>query len=347
MNDGQTGVLQLLGKPASAASATDKLAALWRVLVPADVRKALTGGTAKRLIVVPDGPLALLPFETLVVRSGRSAQYLLDAGPPVLYGPSAAVLYNLAARTPSKRSEREPVLTVGNPAYGRGTTQAASVGPGVLGDLGSRSRYGAVGGKLLPLPYSGLESKWVADAFNNQGLTAVRLEGPQATKANLKSLLAGRRVVHLACHGLTDDAYGNFFGALALTPGPHPNDASDDGFLTLAEIYQLNLKGCDLAILSACETNYGPQQQGEGVWALSRGFLVAGARRVVASNWLVDDEAAATLINYFCGCLAEAEKKGGPADYAEALRKAKRAVRQQDKWKDPYYWGTFVLVGPS
>ena len=54
---------------------------------------------------------------------------------------------------------------------------------------------------------------------------------------------------------------------------------------------ELAIKDCELAILSACETNYGPQQKGEGVWALSRGFLVAGARRVVASNWLVDDEA--------------------------------------------------------
>ena len=58
----------------------------------------------------------------------------------------------------------------------------------------------------------------------------------------------------------------------------------------------MNLKGCELAILSACDTNFGPEQRGEGVWALSRGFLVAGSRRVVASNWLVDDEAAASLV---------------------------------------------------
>ena len=69
---------------------------------------------------------------------------------------------------------------------------------------------------------------------------------------------AGRRMVHLACHGLADQAYGNFFGALALTPGADPNNPADDGFLTLAEIYDLNLKDCELAILSACETNYGP-----------------------------------------------------------------------------------------
>ena len=63
--------------------------------------------------------------------------------------------------------------------------------------------------------------------------------------------------------------------------GEPTDDAADDGFLTLAEIYQLDLRRCELAILSACETNFGPQQQGEGVWAISRGFLVAGSRRQV------------------------------------------------------------------
>jgi CHAT domain-containing protein len=132
-----------------------------------------------------------------------------------------------------------------------------------------------------------------------------------------------------------------------LAPGKNPADSADDGFLTLPEIYELDLKACELAILSACETNYGPEQRGEGVWALSRGFLVAGARRIVASNWLVDDEAAASLISYFCGGLAAAEKEGSRVDYAQALHNAQRWVRQQDKWSSPYYWGTFVFMGPN
>ena len=83
---------------------------------------------------------------------------------------------------------------------------------------------------------------------------------------------------------------------------------------------------------------------------MSRGFLVAGARRVVASNWLVDDEAAASLISYFCSIIAKAEAAGEKPDYAEALWRAKRWVRNHPdhpEWKNPYYWGTFVLVGPN
>jgi CHAT domain-containing protein len=139
-----------------------------------------------------------------------------------------------------------------------------------------------------------------------------------------------------------------------VAPGPNSaSDAADNGFLTLAEIYELDLNACELAILSACQTNYGPEQEGEGVWGLSRGFLVAGARRVVASNWLVDDEAAAHLMSYFCGNVAKTSKTTSPGndtaqpDYAVAMQLAKREVRKKEKWRSPYYWATFVLVGPN
>jgi CHAT domain-containing protein len=185
----------------------------------------------------------------------------------------------------------------------------------------------------------------VARNFNDAGIKAIILSQATATERGVRECSPGRRVLHLACHGMTDANYGNYFGALAFTPGPAVR-TDDDGFLTLAEICELNLKGCEMAILSACQTNYGPQQKGEGTWALSRGFLVAGARRVVASNWLVDDKAAASLVSYFCAGLAQAEKAGQPVDHAAALQAAKRWVRKQPGWQSPYYWASLVLVGP-
>jgi CHAT domain-containing protein/Tfp pilus assembly protein PilF len=357
LNRRGTGVVQQLQDARHAADAQAKLAVLWQALVPQAYRDALVSGKLKRLVVVPDGALSLLPFETLVVRPGPSPQYLLDVGPPIRYGPSATVLRNLTERVAAAvPAGREPVLTVGNPDYGveppaappgHPLGPAAPAGAPPLDQLAARSRYSARGGKLTPLPFSGTESQWVADVFGERGIRAARLEGRQATKANLESLIEDRRLVHLACHGFAEQSYGNFYGALALAPGPKTGDPADDGFLTLADIYQLHIKACELAILSACQTNFGPQQNGEGVWALSRGFLVAGARRVLASNWLVDDEAAASLVSYFCGGVALAEQAGKPPDYADALHRAKRWVRQQDKWQSPYYWGTFVLVGPN
>jgi CHAT domain-containing protein len=67
----------------------------------------------------------------------------------------------------------------------------------------------------------------------------------------------------------------------------------------------------------------------------------------VASNWLVDDEAAADLVSVYASHLARAEKGNQPADHAASLRDAKRWVRAQEKWKAPYYWAALVLIGPS
>jgi CHAT domain-containing protein len=70
----------------------------------------------------------------------------------------------------------------------------------------------------------------------------------------------------------------------------------------------------------------------------------------VASDWLVDDEATATLVSYFATGVAAGQKGGGAADYAAALQAAKRGLRNNDEhpqWKQPFYWGPLVLVGPN
>ena len=334
-------------KPEDLKRLTARLSALWQILIPESERELLTNGKCKRLIVVPDGPLALFPFESLVVQGEQDPEYLLDRGPSILYGPSLSVLYNLLGRSKAPHGTGNSVLTVADPVYPQETQLASVQGLGLL-EMTSRTRYAGIGGQLNRLPYTAEESNVVKDVFTKVGLAASSLMREAATEANLRQSVTGRRIVHLACHGLTDQAHGNFFGALALTPGkPVQTDSADDGFLTLSEIYELNTKGCELAILSACQTNYGPQQKGEGVWALSRGFLVSGSKRVVASNWLVNDEAGARLIQYYCTALANDEKQSRPADYAKQLQSAKKWVRGQASWKHPYFWSTFVLVGPQ
>src|SRR5208337_5603498 len=104
------------------------------------------------------------------------------------------------------------------------------------------------GGKLPRLPYSGREAQWVAKAFQDAGVKAGVFTGASATEAGVRYWAPGRKLVHLACHGLTDQSLGNFYGALALAPGPSAGaDPADDGFLMLAEICALDLKGCELA----------------------------------------------------------------------------------------------------
>ncbi|MGH7597746.1 MAG: CHAT domain-containing protein, partial [bacterium] len=100
-----------------------------------------------------------------------------------------------------------------------------------------------------------------------------------------------------------------------------------------------------LAVLSACQTNIGPFFEGEGVFALSRGFLAAGAPRVVASQWQVNDKSTAELIGAFFQSIAVAEKAGKEVNYTRALWDAKRELRGQKQWAEPYFWAAFVMAG--
>ncbi|QDU25104.1 CHAT domain protein [Anatilimnocola aggregata] len=343
-NDQKTGILQLLRQSEYVANerpTTDKLFALWQILIPPTERALLMQGDVQRLLIVPDGDLTMLPWEALVVEAGQVPQYLLDVGPPILYCPSATILCNLARRAATPHSAGQlNVLTVGDPVYG---AVAEDRGRG-----GSTSKQRGVVGQLSRLPYSGLESGWVEQIMTKAGMKVSKLTGSAASEAEIRQRLSGQHFIHFACHGLVDPSYGNLFGALAVTAGnSRAVNESEDGFLTLAEIYKLDLRSAELTILSACDTNAGPTQSGEGVWSLSRGFLVAGSRRVVASNWVVDDQAGATLISYYSRNLTKEGKLSATPDYAQALHSAKRSIRKEEKWRNPFYWSSLVLVGPN
>jgi CHAT domain-containing protein len=117
--------------------------------------------------------------------------------------------------------------------------------------------------------------------------------------------------------------------------------------LQLHEIYKLKLGGTELAVLSACNTGIGSNVEGEGVFSLTRGFLSAGASRVVASLWAVNDASTATMMEVFFKRILAAERAGEVVDYAGALREAKKRIRDEPGWEHPFFWAPFVLVGPS
>ncbi|HEX5042916.1 MAG TPA: CHAT domain-containing protein [Candidatus Polarisedimenticolaceae bacterium] len=298
--------------PSGAAAMIAGLHALWKVLVPAALWPRLA--TARTVLVLPDGALNLLPFESLVVRAGadaKASRFWLDAGPVLRYAPSATLARDLARRPVPPRAS-DLALVVSDPAY-------------------------PSGGPLGRLPGTAREAEAVQDAL--RGAAEVeRLQGNAAREPAVRSALPGKRYLHLATHGLLDPGEGELFAGLALTPPPSPAGGEDDGFLRLHEIYGLRLDA-DLAVLSACESNAGRVVAGEGVFALSRGFLVAGARRVVASQWPVDDASTASLMGELYREMAAG------SDAAFALRDAKRSLRRDRRWADPLFWAPFVLTG--
>jgi CHAT domain-containing protein len=100
-------------------------------------------------------------------------------------------------------------------------------------------------------------------------------------------------------------------------------------------------------VLSACQTNVGPQLPLEAGVSLAGGFLAAGAGRVVASHWGVDDRSTAALMAALFDGVMAAPARGESMSYARALRQARLRLRNSADWSAPYHWAPFVLVGPG
>ncbi len=206
---------------------------------------------------------------------------------------------------------------------------------------------------------------------------ALVLRGADATEGELKRLLSGRSFLHFATHGFFDpkglpsmweevERKGRVEVAMpdelrrvtGLLPGllsglvcaganrPRAPTETDDGFLTAEEIGWLDLSGCELVALSACQTGLGNQRGGgEGLASVARAFQFAGTKSVVASLWNVGDESAADLMTRFYDHLW----LGGETK-SDALRNAQLAILKEmriahDGDARPWTWGAFVLNG--
>jgi len=145
------------------------------------------------------------------------------------------------------------------------------------------------------------------------------------------------RIVHFATHGLID-ARRPALSSLVLSLVDE-RGAPIDGYLRMSDIYNRRLP-VDLVVLSACRTALGADMRGEGLVGLTRGFMYAGARRVVASLWQVDDQATAQLMTRFYRHMLT----GGERP-AAALRAAQRELAADPRWSAPYFWAGFVIQG--
>jgi CHAT domain-containing protein/tetratricopeptide (TPR) repeat protein len=313
------------------------------VFLPEALRTKVRDSGAESLLVVPDGPLHRLPLEAILIHAGPEPRYVLDEFPPIHYAPSASILALLADRPAISKTAAGSLLSVGNPAYPQKLLDKVKSAKSPKADADTQRSILSLQGQLPLLPGSAEECKKVRAHFTSARV--VSLEGPAATERDVARAVAGKQFVHIAAHGFADERFGNLFGALALTPPAGESTPDNDGFLTLHEIYRLPLSDCDLAVLSACVTNVGPQQPLEAGVTLATGFLSAGARRVVASHWNVDDASTAVLMDTFFRDVTSAGDSH--VSYARALQDARKRVRSNREWAAPYHWAAFVLIGPD
>jgi CHAT domain-containing protein len=312
--------------------------ALSRMLLGGVADRLETDWKGKRLLIVSSGALAYLPFGALPSPAGDSTRPLL-LDHEVVFAPSASVL--LAQRQEARPSApsvsvavlADPVFEKADPRVGaRGpAASAAAVPVGLTRAMESLGRAG-----FTRLPFSRREADAIAALVPSSSLLKATDFAASRTLV-ARGALDHHRIVHFATHGLLDSEHPDLSGlVLSLVD---EKGAPVDGFLRMHEIYNLHLPA-DLVVLSACQTALGREIRGEGLVGLTRGFMYAGARAVVASLWQVDDESTAELMKRFYRAMLKDGRR--PAD---ALRAAQLELSRHPRWAAPFYWAGFVLQG--
>ncbi|HET6976036.1 MAG TPA: CHAT domain-containing tetratricopeptide repeat protein [Pyrinomonadaceae bacterium] len=316
------------------------------------LRPALSKIGKKRLVILADGALQYVPFGALLVpgQTQASADLVpLIVNNEIIYEPSATALAlireaprPIATKTVAvfadpvfsktddrvvaarKDSNTEPAKTASTRELKRALRDA--------GDVGSVDG----GFRLDRLSFSrGEADAIIAAAPAGSAMKALDFDASRARVLNLE--LKQYQIVHFATHGILNGNHPELSGLVFSLVDEHGQ--TEDGFLKLSDIYNLDLP-LDLIVLSACQTAVGKQVRGEGLIGLTRGFMYAGALRVVASLWNVQDEATAELMKRFYNYLLE---KKMPA--AAALRRAQLDLIERHGAARPYYWAGFVLQG--
>lgn len=272
----------------------------------------------RQVAVVADGALQLVPFSLL---RSRPAAPALGATTDVTYLPSISTLRWLRRVTPRTAADVR-VAIVADP-------QLQPPGP-------ERRPPSAGEPRFEPLPFARDEARAIATLLP-RGRVA-RFEGPDASRqALLAANWSATSILHLATHAVVDLQRPEL--SRVVLAQYDERGAPLDGFLRLDDIYDLNAP-VDLVVLSGCETAVGRSLASEGIYSLSRAFFYAGASRVVASLWAVDDRATAAFMTAFYRALL----RGGDSP-AAALREAQRQIAATPRWASEYYWGGFVLQG--
>jgi CHAT domain-containing protein len=296
----------------------------------------------KRLLIVADGALQYLPFAALPDPDGW--QQPLAVRHEIVNVPSASTLAVLRRENLNRKPAPKMLAILADPVFssddsriGRGietTAVTRDAGEPLERSLGD---IGLAGPRLSRLPGTRREAaaivSFVPEAERREALDF------DASRATLMNPEIGQyRIIHLATHGLLDSVHPELSGiVLSLVDR---QGQPQNGFLRLNEVYNLKLSA-DLVVLSACQTGLGKEIRGEGLVGLTRGFMYAGAPRVVASLWKVDDRATSELMRHFYGAML----KGDGVPPAAALRAAQIAMWKTKGWESPYYWAAFELQG--
>lgn len=256
-----------------AAGADEQLRFLFDLLVQPIIERGFSPESCARWIVVPHGPLHLVPWAALIDADGKR----LIERVAITTAPSASVWHQLAS-APARSVKRW--LGIGNP--------------------GPRD-------DLEPLPQAEAEIAQAAARWQQAGVVATSLVGPAATESAVRAALSQADIVHVAAHGVLDLRRPRDGHSIMLAPG------EGGGSLQARELRTLDLAGVQLAVLNVCHgvfCRYGP---GDEPLGLLSAFLSAGAGSVIGALWELPDDEARRFVLWFSEELAQGKAKGDPA----------------------------------
>ncbi|MFY9573931.1 MAG: CHAT domain-containing protein [Blastocatellia bacterium] len=322
------------------------------------LRPAASQLAIQRLLIVGEGLLQYVPFAALpdptsegVLKIDKAnAQSSAAGSRPLILDheivnlPSASVLAVLRKENEGRQTASKTLAVFADPVFQSDDPRIAAV---------ARNRPTPTGREPSPddayrsASESGLES-FMRLRFSRQEADEITRLAPQEKRFEALDFIASRetasshdlgqyRIVHFATHGLINNQHPELSGiVLSLVD---EKGQPQNGFLRLYEIFNLKL-GADLVVLSACQTALGKEIKGEGLVGLTRGFMYAGAPRVVASLWQVEDRASAELMKrFYQGVLGQGLRP------AAALRAAQVSMQNDSRWRAPHYWAAFTLQG--
>ncbi len=294
----------------------------------ADIRtlsQLLLGGitfdsSTSNLLISSTSMLDAVPFPALFL-DGR---YLVDVVSTTMVPSLSEYFSNESVTNDSSRLE---IAVLADPAFedDESTFESAV----------SIERYRNWSDKRQRLPYSAIEAKELARYFEAD--ERLILTDNLATERKLFSdEVRNARILHIATHGYFNEDVPELVG---ISVAKERED--DDGFVSLAEISTHRFSS-ELVVISACDSARGAAMPGEGTMSLSRSFLAQGVNSVVSTLWPISDAATAHFMKEFYHGIKDQNLSA-----ARALQSAQKSLKQHPRYRDPFYWGAYVLTSLS
>lgn len=292
----------------------------------------------KRLLIVGNDILQYLPFAALSLETTPEGNPIpIIVNHEIVTLPSGSSLAFMRRNPTEKPQNRREIAIFADPVFNaedNRVSKSTIIQNSLPIELENSARTAGIA--LARLPYTRTEAEAILNLTQAEDNT--KAFGFEANR-NLATSddLSQYRLLHFATHGLANSQNPELSGLVFSLMTPEGK--VQNGFLRMHELFNLDLPA-DLVVLSACQTGLGERVRGEGIIGLTRGFMYAGASRVVVSLWNVDDEGTSELMKEFYRYMMQENQTP-----AQALRSAQIALWENSQWRSPYYWAGFTLQG--